>query len=174
MKNNGIINTVLTIAGLVGIGYGICAHSRLSKVCKRLDVSINEISDNVNVDISEEMVKKAVSEAVELQSRKAVEKAVNEAVAFAKTDIKKDVRSAVDRAYADIREKVLEETIESASKIDVDRVRKDIENSAKEKALKKFDDGLDDIFKSFKVYRTMEEVIPKCYSMGKEFVVKFN
>lgn len=44
MRNNDVISTILTIAGLVGIGYGLCAHTKLAKVSKRLDLIFPRIS----------------------------------------------------------------------------------------------------------------------------------
>ena len=42
MTKNDFINYLFGTIGLIGIGYGICANTKLSKVSKRLDKSIDD------------------------------------------------------------------------------------------------------------------------------------
>ena len=59
------------------------------------------------------------------------------------------------------------------------RVRRDIEAAAKEAALEKFDDNLDDILSKFneslentsKIYSSIREAITKDSTSGRQFVV---
>ena len=56
MRNNNIISTLIGIAGLVGIGYGLCAHTKLAKVSKRLVESIDKLADDAEFDIPEDLI----------------------------------------------------------------------------------------------------------------------
>ena len=182
MKNNNVINTVIGIAGLVGIGYALCARTKLAKVGERLDKGIEELANDMEFDIPEELVNKAIEKAVRIEVKKAVEKATNETVIDVKRSIRSDVQRAVDREYDTIKETVLKELSSSASKIDVSRVRRDVEEAAKEAALEKFDDNLDDILEKFndnlentsKIYSSIREAITKSSDSSKEFVVRLN
>lgn len=182
MRNNDVVNTVLTIAGLVGIGYGLCAHTKLAKVSKRLDESIDKIADDVEFDIPEDLIQKAVEKAVETEAKRVVGQATKEAVNKIEKDIHKQVLEVVNAEYDDIKGKVLKEATESAAKIDTDRVRRDVEKAAKEAALEKFDDNLDDILENFnetltnttKIYSSIREAVAKSSNSGSGFVVRLD
>lgn len=181
-NNNEIINVCIGIAGLVGVGYAIGTHTKLAKVSERLDKSIDELADNTEIDIPEELINKAVEKAVQTESKKAVEKATNETITALKRDVHAEVQREIDKEYNHLKEAVLKEITSSASKIDVSRVRRDVEKAAKEAALEKFDDNLDDILEKFndsldnttKIYSSIREAITRGSNSGKEFVVRLD
>lgn len=178
-KNFDIINVLFGLAGFVAIGYAVCAHSKLAKVSERLDKGIDEIADNMEFDIPEELINKAVERAVAVEAKKAVERATNETIAAMKKDIHTEVTKEVNRDYNDLKAAVLKEITASAAKIDTARVRRDVEEAAKEAALEKFDDNLDDILEKFnesldntsKIYSSIREAITKDSASGRQFVV---
>lgn len=179
-RSNDIIGVILGIAGLVGVGYAIGAHTKLAKVSDRLDKSIDEIADNMEFDIPEELINKAVEKAVKVEATMAVDKATNEAVSEIRKDIRSEVQHVISTEYDNLKETVLKEITSSASKIDVSRVRRDVEEAAEKAALEKFDDNLDDILDKFndnlsntaKIYSSIRNAITK--DSGKEFVVRLN
>ena len=181
-RSNDIIGVILGIAGLVGVGYAIGAHTKLAKVSDRLDKSIDDIADNMEFDIPEELINKAVDKAVKIEAKKAVDRATNEAISELKRDIRSDVQNAINNEYGNLKDTVLKEITCSASKIDVNRVRRDVEEAAKEAALEKFDDNLDDILGKFndnlsntaKIYSSIRNAITKDSDSEKEFVVRLN
>ena len=182
MNKNDIINVLFGIAGLVGIGYAIGTHTKMAKISERLDKGIDELANNMEFDIPEELVSKAVDKAVKIEAREAVDKAMNDVVSELKRDIRSDVQKAVDKEYDNIKDSVLKEITVSASKIDVSRVRREVEEAAKKAALDKFDDNLDNILETFndnlsntsKIYSSIREAIAKDSNSGKEFVVRLN
>lgn len=182
MKNNDIINTVIGIAGLVGIGYALCARTKLAKISERLDTSIDRLANDMEFDIPVELVNKAIEKAVKDETQKAVAKATNAAIDSLKTEIRAKVSTAINNEYDNLRDTVLREITAQSSKIDVNRVRRSIEEAAKEAALEKFDDNLDDILEKFndnltntsKIYSSIREAITKSSDSSKEFVVRLN
>ena len=181
-RSNDIIGVILGIAGLVGVGYAIGAHTKLAKVSDRLDKSIDEIADNMEFDIPEELINKALEKAVKVEATMAVDKATNEAISEIKRDIRSEVQHVINTEYDNLKETVLKEITSSASKIDVSRVRRDVEEAAEKAALEKFDDNLDDILDKFnnnlsntaKIYSSIRNAIAKDSDSGKEFVVRLN
>lgn len=167
LTNNSTLNTIITVAGLVGIGYGLAMHNKLAKVSERLDRSIDSLADNMEIDIPEEMVNKAVEKAVAMAAKNAASIAANNAVAEVKRDIRNKVSDAVEKEYESIRDKVLSAATVSASKIDVDRVRRNVEAAATKAALDKFDVNLEGILKKFnddldntaKVYSAIKNIM---------------
>ena len=183
MANNNYIRSILFCAvGLVGIGYAIGTHTKLAKVSERLDRGIDEMANNMEFDIPEELVNKAIDKAVQNEVRDAVKKATNDAASELKRDIHSQVRSAINDEYDRIKASVLKEITSEAAKIDVSRVRRDIEKAAEEAALEKFDDNLDDILEKFnnsldstsRIYSSIRDAITKSSDSGKEFVVRLN
>lgn len=182
MSKNEFAGIILGALGLIGVGYGISMHSKLSKVSERLDKTIDDLANNMKIDISEEIVNKAVDRAVQVESKRVVEKAAKDSVSEIKRDIHANVRKEIDSEYSSIKDSVLKEITVSASKIDVARVRRDVEEAAKKTALEKFNDNLDDILDRFnsnldntsKIYSSIREAISKSSDSGKEFVVRLN
>ena len=51
------IGVVGLAASLLGIGYAIGQRKKLNDISEKIDRSVNELSSNINIDISEEVVK---------------------------------------------------------------------------------------------------------------------
>lgn len=144
-KYDGLVGLAGATLGLLGIGYGLGMRSKMAKIGEKLDCSIEELASKTPVDIPESMIERAVEKAVAYEVKQAVNKATDVAVLAVKRDIHKQVSDAVEEEYSNVKETVLEELVTEAAKIDVKRVRADIEKAAKERAMEKFDDNLDDI-----------------------------
>lgn len=137
------------IVGLIGVGYAVGTRSKMAKISDTLNCSINDLANRTEIDIPEEMINRAVEKAVAVEAKRAVVKATDEALKEVKRDIHKQVSDAVESEYSNIKESVLKELTYEAAKIDAKRVRADVEKAAKEQALEKFDDNLDDILEKF-------------------------
>ena len=178
-KFDSVVTWGVGIAGLIGIGYAIGTHTKMAKISDMLDRSIDDLARSTTVDIPEEMVKRGVERAVDAAANRAVSKATDEVVREVKIDIRKQVSSAVEQEYSKIKDDVLKEISDAASKIDVARVRADVENKAEKMALEKFDSELDGVLAKFndnlentsKIYKSIANSISK-NNDGKEFVFK--
>ena len=137
------------IVGLVGVGYAIGTRSKMAKISDTLNRSIDDLANRTEIDIPEEMINRAVEKAVAVEAKRAVVKATDDALKDVKKDIHKQVSDAVESEYSNIKESVLKELTYEAAKIDAKRVRTDVEKAAKDMALEKFDDNLDDILEKF-------------------------
>lgn len=162
--------------GVLGIGYGIAMRTKLAQVSKRLDKSIEDLAKNTDIDISEELINQAVEKAAATEAKKAVEKATSEALAELKRDIHTNVSEAVENAYDGIKDEVLKKATEAAAKIDVARVRRDVEKAA----VTKYECNLDDILDKFndnlsntaKIYSSIAGAVTRPTETGKEVVFK--
>ena len=179
MTKNDVFGIVFGFTGLVAIGYAIGTHTKMAKISERLDRSINDLADNMEIDIPEKLIDKAVDEAAKNEARRAVEEATKEVINQVKKDIHAKVQREIDKEYDSIKDSVLKEITVSASKIDTSKVRKDVEEAAKKAVLDKFDDNLDDILEKFnkdldntsKIYSSIRDAITKESTSGKQFVV---
>lgn len=166
--------------GLLGIGYGIAMHTKLYKISDRLDKSIDELAGGMEIDIPKALIDQAVEKAVAAEAKTAVTRATGEVIGEMKRDIRDKVTLAVDKEYDAIKDKVLQEVTEAASKIDVARVRRDVEQAAERAAQEKFDDNLDEILRKFnenlsntsRIYSSIAGAMVKGTEPGKELVFR--
>lgn len=144
-----VVGIVGAAAGLIGVGYAVGIRTKLGKSYERLDLAINNVADNIDVDISEAIVNEAVEKAVATEAKRAVEKATTEVLTELKKDIHTKAAAAVESEYETVREKVLAGVTDSAAKIDVVRVRRDVEKAAEKAVMDKLDVNMEDILKRF-------------------------
>lgn len=168
-KNNDIINILFAAAGLVGVGYAVCAHTKLARISERLDKSIDDLASGTEIGIPEELINKAVEKAVQDEAARAVNKATNETILALKREIHSEVQKAIDKEYESVKDSVLKEITASASKIDAARVRRDVESAAKEAVLEKFNENLDN---TTKIYSSIRETLTQTPKSEKKYVIR--
>lgn len=149
-KYDNFVGLVGVAFGLVGLGYAFGTHSKMARISEKLDRSIDELAGDMPVNIPQDMIKRAVERYVAAETKQVVSKATDAVITDVKRDIHKQVSDAVESEYSNIKETVLEELVAEAAKIDTKRVRADVEKAAKEHALEKFDDKLEDIADEFR------------------------
>jgi hydroxypyruvate isomerase len=179
-KYDGLVGLVGITFGLVGVGYAWGTHSKMAKISEKLDCAIDDLANKTPVDIPDELIERAVEKAVALEVKQAVSKATDVAVAAVKRDIHKQIVDAVESEYSSIKDAVLEELVTEAAKIDVKRVRADVEKVAREIALSKFDDNLDDILNKHnselenvtKIYKAIADAVAPNKSNDNEMVLR--
>ena len=163
-KFDGVVGLLGVTAGLIGIGFALGTHSKMAKISEKLDRSIEDLASDMPIDIPNDLVERAVEKAVAYEVKQAVSKTTDTIIAEAKRDIHKQVSDAVENEYSNIKSTVLKELTDEAAKIDVKRVRADVERAAKERALEKFEDNLDEITEEYKGYLTSVSKIGKTFA----------
>lgn len=166
-KVDSAIGWIGLAAGLVGVGYAICMRSKMVKIGDRLDRSIDELASKTPIDIPHDMVERAVEKAVVNEVRTAVSRVTSDVVADINRDIRRQVGDAVEKEYQNIKDSVLKQVTDEVAKIDAKRVREDVERAAKNMALEKFDNNLDDILNNYKdnlhsvskIYKTFADAV---------------
>ena len=182
-KFDGIVGMLGATVGLIGVGYALAMHSKMAKMAKiseNLDHSIDELANHIPVDIPDAMVERALEKAVAVRVKDTVAKATDEVVAGIKRDIHKQVSDVIESEYSNIKDTVLEEIVTEAAKIDVKRVRADVEKAAKDHAIEKFDDNLDNILENFsdqlkntsRIYTSIADTMAGYKTSGRETVLR--
>ena len=180
-KYDSFVGLLGVTFGLVGIGYAWGTHSKMAKISEKLDCSIEELASKTPVDIPSDMIERAVEKAVAIEVKQAVSKTTDKVIVEVKRDIHKQVSGAVEEEYSNIKGRVLEELTAEAAKIDTKRVRADVEKAAKERALEKFDDNMDDILNeckdklqsTMKIYQSIADMMaPASRNNDNEMVLR--
>ena len=179
-KHDNFVGLLGVTFGLIGIGYAMGMHSKMAKISEKLERSIDDLAGSTPIDIPSDMIERAVEKAVAAEAKVAVGKATDAAIVAVKRDIHKQVTDAVESEYSNIKGTVLEELVTEAAKIDAKRVRADVERAAKEIALEKFDDNLDDILEKHnselenvtKIYKAIADAVAPAKSNDNEVVLR--
>lgn len=159
-KFDSVVGFAGVVFGLVCAGYALGAHSKMAKVSDNLERSIDDLAGQIPVEIPRAMIERAMEKTVAYEVKQAIGRATDEVVADAKRDIRRQVSNAVESEYSNIKDTVLQKLVDESAKIDAKRVRADVERAAKEQALEKFDDKLDDIADEFK--NKLDDYMDEC------------
>ena len=106
---------------------------------------VSEIAKNLSVDIPEKVLEEAVNRAAEEEARSAIFRINNKIIRSYEDDIRKEVQKEVERQKASLKSDVKEELERKVKRIDIDDIRKEVVNEAKDKVARKFENDLDDI-----------------------------
>lgn len=138
------------ISGACGLIAYIKAAKKIRKVSDRLNKSIDQLADDVDVEISDAIVRAAVDEAVSAQAEKQVNGAIQRACFDVERDMKSRIQQEVNGAYSDLKQKVKEEMERQVGALDIRDIRRSVVEDAKREAKEKFSDALKEIEKSSK------------------------
>lgn len=179
-KQDNFVGLVGLAIGMIGVGYALATRSKMAKISENLERSIDDLASRTPVDIPDSLVHRAIEKSVANEVKQTVDRATNSIICDVKRDIHKQVSDAVENEYSSIKDNVLEELVTAASKIDVVRVRNDIEKSAKEHAMKKLDDNMNDILENFneqlkntsRIYNSIADTMTGYKTGGRETVFR--
>lgn len=157
--------------GILGIGVGIAGLYFAARTAEKMEKAVNDLSKNIDIDVSDSIVGKAVEKAVDHAAGEAVSRESRNAVERIRSDIHREVRAAVDSAYADLKDEVAKELHKQVANVDLKRISDEITEKASEKVMARIDDDLDDILDK---YNGHLEKVTKVYSSITDTLSKFN
>ena len=138
------------VVGLIGVGYAIGSRKKLGDVADKLDRSITDLADDVDIDIPQYVIDKAVNKAVEREVEKQVRVASKDAVSKISKNICEQVAISVNKSYSDIDRSVKSEIKKQIAFVDIREARKEVIDVAKETVAEKFESDLTDILENYK------------------------
>lgn len=146
-------NEILVIVSLVGIagaaiGYAFGQRKKLNDISAKIDKSINEMSESVEVTVDDAIVRSAVKKAVNRETGSIVEREVEEVS-----------KAVVGEMRASIKKTLEDRIMGGLTEEDYHRMRSQVLDQASQKAAKKMTDGLEYIFDDFR--RNMRRVANK-------------
>ena len=81
MRNEeNLVGSVLFILGVAALGYAMHVTSKMNKLCAKLDLSVDELSESIDISMPDAIVKEAVDRAADRAAYKAVQSATVTAV----------------------------------------------------------------------------------------------
>lgn len=66
MRNEeNLVGSVLFILGVAALGYAMHVTSKMNKLCAKLDLSVDELSESIDISMPDAIVKEAVDRAAD-------------------------------------------------------------------------------------------------------------
>ena len=163
MNTNQKISIAGVIFGVVSLGYSIYAQRKFKREL------IQKISDGIQIDTSNDIVGAAINVAIDREISRTVGFASNEIVRNARRDIQEEVKSTIDDTFSNIKASVSTEVATQVANIDMRKLKKDVEEKAKDAIMEKFDGNLDSLLSDFnnnlqsvsKIYSSIAESMAK-------------
>ena len=146
IDGTGAIGIVL---GIIGIGYGVYQAYKAGETAKKLDMSIEDLSNKTPVDIQQSIVDRATERAIEREVRIAVNETAKAVRSDAQDEIKREVSKAVNAVYDDLSKDVADRISDDVANIDEYALKEKVTKEAEKKMLKKFDGELDGLLGLF-------------------------
>jgi len=136
------------LTGLFGIGYGYLQMRKMKKTAEALDLSIEEMSKKIPVDIEKAVLDKAIQKAADREVRSSVQTTSQAIIKSAREDMSKKIREEVSGAYEEIKGGVHDQIHREVSEIDIDEMKSDIKQEVKDEVFKKVCDlgGIANLF----------------------------
>lgn len=108
------------IIGVVGTAYGIWREKKSNDLAKKLDTTLTNLENKTEVNISQDVVNKAVKNAVERHASAAAKRAADQVGENIRDDMDSMIRKDVDRVYSELKGKVSDRVDEEIDNLDFD------------------------------------------------------
>ena len=122
------VSIIGVVVGVIGTVYGIWREKKSNDLAKKLDTTLSSLEGKTKVDISQDVVNKAVKNAVERHANAAAKKAADETADLIRSDMDSMIRKDVDRVYSDLKGKVSERVDEEIDNLDFDTMTEEAKN----------------------------------------------
>lgn len=160
---------------LIGLGivaalsYTFYVSNKWDRVAAKLDSAADEVMKKSEVEVSDEIINNAVKKAVKKEVTSKVKEACDTAIDKVSDDIRSEVKAAVTSSYNDIRSDVSKEVEKQVGEINIESVRNEVIQKAKDQAARKFDNDLASVLTKYddqlsnvtKIYSSIANVISK-------------
>lgn len=157
-----LINLSAVAAGV--IASIVYSNNRARKTEERflraVDDAAEKLSGEIEVDIPEEMVNRALQIAIVRDSEKFVKQAVANIQKETTNNLETEIKTEVNKAYSDVKSQIREKLNTAVGKVDISEVRKEVVADAKYEAAKRLRSDMDDILNDYKksVEKAKEEL----------------
>lgn len=138
------------VLGAIGLVWGIFQTKKSNDVAKKLDISMAELEKRTPISISEDMVKKAATNAIDREVSRVVTATANNVRNDIKDVIRKKVNTEIEKNIDGIHDRVEDKIDELISEIDESAFIADMKAEAKKAMLAKYNGCLDGIAGDFK------------------------
>ncbi len=110
-----------------------------------LQNGVEEVKEEVKASIHDELINKSIGKAVNERVDDILSKATHSAINAAKNQIAGEVNSTVRTYWASTKDSISNDILTQVGKLDVDEIREEAVNKARDKAMTSIDSKIDDV-----------------------------
>lgn len=130
--------------GALGIGLGIAGTlfaawqgKKTSDMARKLDISVKSLAKKTPVQVSQDIVNKAVKTAADKKANEAVTRSINSITSGMKESMSKKITTDVNNTYDSIKENIVNDTMKKVEKWDMQNMRTEVKAMVVDKAFNK-------------------------------------
>lgn len=155
------------VIGVFGVGMAIGYKKKNNDIAKKIDSAVDNVSKLSSVEVEDAIVKEATIKAVNRETSKCAKTCVAEIRSDVAESIRKDVSKAVNEERSRLKSSVENEINRQVRDLSIDDIQQEIIERAKNDALRKFNNRLEDILEDFndrlkstvKIYESIESTL---------------
>lgn len=134
---------------IAAIGYTYVTNKKMNQLIDFMNQTTGNLSNDLDVVVSDYVVNQAVEKAVNREVNNSITKATKKAVEHIDSDIYSKVSNAINDNYLKVKDSVAKELSKQISHIDISEIKNEVAEAAKEEAVNKFNEELEDVLRKF-------------------------
>lgn len=156
------------IGAIVYLGYNLFKSKQELKAKEKqyttdLQNAVEEVKAEVKESIHDELINKAVQKAVDEKVNSILAKGTDKAIESAKSRINSEISATIQSYWKTKKDSVSDDILVKVGKLDVDEIREEAVNKARDKAMTSIDSKIDDVISGMqeKADKRIEAAISK-------------
>lgn len=156
------------IGSILYLGYSLYKSKKELKAAEKqyttdLQNAVEEVKTEVKESIHDELINKAVQKAVDEKVNSILAKGTDKAIESAKSRINSEISATIQSYWKTKKDSVSDDILVKVGKLDVDEIREEAVNKARDKAMTSIDSKIDDVISGMqeKADKRIEAAITK-------------
>ena len=145
LSKNDILAGAVLSAFTVTIIYAFDATRKLKTISDRLNMTVKDLVDGIDINVSEKLINEAVDSEVKKEVRYQVEKAANKAAGDIVSGYKSEIRDVVEDEFKKQKNDVAKSLKSKIDDIDIRELKREVVREAKDATAAKLKKDLEDI-----------------------------
>lgn len=156
------------IGSILYLGYSLYKSKKELKAAEQqyttdLQNAVEEVKTEVKASIHDELINKAVQKAVDEKVNSILAKGTDKAIESAKSRINSEISATIQSYWKTKKDSVSDDILVKVGKLDIDEIREEAVNKARDKAMTSIDSKIDDVISGMqeKADKRIEAAISK-------------
>lgn len=156
------------IGSILYLGYSLYKSKKELKAAEKqyttdLQNAVEEVKEEVKGCVHDELINKAIDKAVDERVNDILSKGTDKAIESAKSRINSEISATIQSYWKTKKDSVSDDILVKVGKLDVDEIREEAVNKARDKAMTSIDSKIDDVISGMqeKADKRIEAAITK-------------
>ena len=156
------------IGSILYLGYSLYKSKKELKAAEQqyttdLQNAVEEVKEEVKASIHDELINKSIQKAVDEKVNSILAKGTDKAIESAKSRINSEISATIQSYWKTKKDSVSDDILVKVGKLDVDEIREEAVNKARDKAMTSIDSKIDDVISGMqeKADKRIEAAITK-------------